>query len=769
MTVHRRARRFGSVSWPHCVAWLIAALLLAGLAYGLRELWYQLGGRRAENAVAGVEVPTTPAPAATENGNRHALLVGCTAYEHLDPRYHLEGPANDVKLLADLLNSKFDFQPAVVHSLIDTGNPDTLPTKANIVREIESLVDQAQPGDEVFILLSGHGSQQLDDDHDPNVDLEPDGYDEIFLPRDIGRWNDTTDSVERAITDDEIRGWLVGLVARGAFVFLVADTCCSGTLARGDEEELRDDYLVRSHLVDPLRLGVPRRPAGDGSIEIVNAQAEEANWLDAARTTGGRGGIVALYAAQAHQKAKEERPKEGAPPHGRLSWAMFEVLQQCERPITYRELSQRILWKYTQRGWIHESTPAVEGTNLDRAVLGAEEWPGRSQFRLVNSASPSGDEYALTAGFLHGVTPDTVFAVYPPPGSADDRQALGHVRVTEALPLTSQVEPIEYAGSAVAAGFPAQARCVPVYHEPGELTLAIAVASEGFSDSDTEAQRTAKVTVTQALQRLTGEPRAMARLVEDAALADWFAIVTPSGLHLQRQGSRYSLDDVNGPRAGEVMGVFELGPDLVDALRDPLGRVARACALVALAEQAATSTNPAIDFELEVSRDSEPLLEGDPVRNNDRLQLVVRNTGLEAISLAVFFVDNAYQVQPFFPRIKEDFLVANNRIGLGKTLYRPIQLRIHDQTIGLEHLLVVAVSSDKELDVNELMELRQAGLVQGQLRSADARPFVSGLARLIEATTSGGTRGQRSAAAAIGGYAIRRISWNVVPTNGPRP
>ena len=89
-----------------------------------------------------------------------------------------------------------------------------------------------------MIFLSGHGSQQPDQ---PPLD-EDDGLDETFLPADIGDWDGTKMTVANAIIDDELRTWLDAICRKGARVWLIADTCCSGTLIRGRGHAIRAGY-----------------------------------------------------------------------------------------------------------------------------------------------------------------------------------------------------------------------------------------------------------------------------------------------------------------------------------------------------------------------------------------------------------------------------------------------------------------------------------------------------------------------------------------------
>src|SRR5687767_13637680 len=96
-------------------------------------------------------------PAATPR--RHALLVACTTYDHLDERNHLKGSANDVVLFRRLLIEQFKFDSASIVTLAEGPGTAGRPTKANIQRAFAALADKTKvkPGDQVVILMGGHG------------------------------------------------------------------------------------------------------------------------------------------------------------------------------------------------------------------------------------------------------------------------------------------------------------------------------------------------------------------------------------------------------------------------------------------------------------------------------------------------------------------------------------------------------------------------------------------------------------------------------------
>ena len=188
-------------------------------------------------------------PAWAEN---HALLIGASTYPNLKEEFWLKGPANDVALVQTYLTTAapVPFAPENVVVLADGVAGTSAPTLNAIRTAFADLAGKAQAGDFVYLHFSGHGSQAPA--KDPSTEL--DGLDELFLPVDIGPWNDTVGEVENALVDDEIGQMIDAIRAKGAHVWAVFDSCHSGTATRaapfGEEE-------VRVRQLPPDALGLP--------------------------------------------------------------------------------------------------------------------------------------------------------------------------------------------------------------------------------------------------------------------------------------------------------------------------------------------------------------------------------------------------------------------------------------------------------------------------------------------------------------------------------
>jgi hypothetical protein len=94
---------------------------------------------------------------------RRALLIGVTEFRQPKLKARsLRGPANDVELFRDVLERAPLSIPAANIRMLKGGDADPRrrPTFANIEREFTELANVSRKGDQIVILMAGHGSQQ---------------------------------------------------------------------------------------------------------------------------------------------------------------------------------------------------------------------------------------------------------------------------------------------------------------------------------------------------------------------------------------------------------------------------------------------------------------------------------------------------------------------------------------------------------------------------------------------------------------------------------
>jgi hypothetical protein len=352
----------------------------------------------------------------------YALLIGASTYQSLDPKYWLKGPANDVVLVRDYLlsNPAMAFPEANITVLADAVPGAAPPTLAAIRAAFAELAQKAQPGDFVYLHFSGHGTQA------PAADpaAEFDGLDELFLPVDIGPWEDTTGHVENGLVDDEIGAMIDAIRARGADVWAVFDSCHSGTVTRsvpsGDE-----DLALRQLPAEALGIPEAAIEAAEATSRALPDPRDRPEAPVVAASAAGMGGFVGFFAAQTNETTPEKnmpKGKAGRKPQGVFTYTLFETLAEFPG-ITYRQLGQEVLRRYAVKN-LTRTTPMFEG-DLDAVVFGGTatgrvaQWPA-----VVKDGAVT-----LAAGRLHGLSEGTRLAVMASPAEPTEA-ALGFATVT---------------------------------------------------------------------------------------------------------------------------------------------------------------------------------------------------------------------------------------------------------------------------------------------------------------------------------------------------
>lgn len=158
-------------------------------------------------------------PEGHRQSRRRAVIAGCEYIEQ-DKKVRLRGCMNDVALVYDLLTNELGFDSKNIVILTDEITclekfpklTHRYPTKTNILKWLNWLVDGAQAGDSLWFSFSGHGIQLPDNDDD-----EFDGFDEALLSSDM-----------EPVIDDEIFSILKKLPP-GARLTGLIDACNSGT------------------------------------------------------------------------------------------------------------------------------------------------------------------------------------------------------------------------------------------------------------------------------------------------------------------------------------------------------------------------------------------------------------------------------------------------------------------------------------------------------------------------------------------------------------
>ena len=702
-------------------------------------------------------------------GQKYALLVGCTDYprlreqlsqEEYEQETLLRGPANDVEIIHSLLSEQFDFPADSIRRLVgwDPGDASRRPTRANIEKAFSELAEEAQPGDEVVIFMSGHGSYQP---APPGSD-ELDDRDEVFLPADAGYvvGNENT-PFTNAIIDDEVSLWVQRIVDKGAFVWITFDSCHSGTMVRsGAARRRRYRYLAPR---------LSKRAEAAGPRTAATRSSRLTRELSPGLITTGKKGLVAFYATLPYQTAPEEplpltAASSEARVHGVLSYTLTQILRRARSPLTYRELLEELVAAY-RAGSPTWPTPFAEG-DLDREVLGIRDWPSRSLLQLETGREP----WEVTGGALMGLTSESVLAVHPRPGSENPARLLGHVRVRGVSPTSATVEPVAYGGLQRVARLPDQARCRLVYQDLGDLRMKLLVQTSRLEEESNPAPEVEWLThpaaklpgdVAPRLEQLKAVAGQFFRLVDDLEAAEWIV----------RLGSEQRTWLLPAAAASELEpGRLQLGPyqsSQAGWAEEParwLRRIYRWQNLTRLAGsppaiyQDLKSTGLQVEFlkcRNSRGRQCSPAAAGEHLEVGQQVAVRLKNGGRTDLDVTLLFLDSRFGILPIFPRNG-----VSNRVGFDdpEPVFLPLG-PLSDNSLGREYILVLALPGLPDRPPVSFAWLAQTTLPRSRAVSAG-----SPLHRLLSqaAFAEGGTRGAVSTGSGQT-PALRLISWQTVP------
>ena len=738
-----------------------AVAILAGLSlgFGAARYWRAEESLQAEGlakvVVGGLaQVPAERARATKPESalpghpeTRRALLIGVTKYDNLPRDRHLSGPSHDAHLMARLLVERYQFPAEGIVTLTeDEGKPAHRPTRANIEREFRRLADQAREGDQVVVLLAGHGSQQPESDPPDAVNPEPDGLDEIFLPADVGAWQGTRERLPSAIVDDDMGTWLRAITAKRAYVWAIFDCCHSGTMTRGTEvfRELPPETLVpREELVRARQRAAQRQETTRGESSREQASFAPADASDY---------LVSVYACRPTEVTPESlQPPESphATYHGLLTYSLVQVLTESaesKTPPSYRDLVRRLQIQYAARPQ-GSPTPLVEGKGQDRIVLGTEDVT-KSPLLLTRDQ----DVYKLNAGDLYGLTPASILAVDSSSATGPDGKPklLGHVQVVATRPFESTVEPCAYEGSALVNDLQSFSTCRVVLIDCALQRFKVAIVTpQGVDAARTQVQR--------AVQPLGDPKTGLVELVADPAAAHWV---------LRVEQGKLEMVEACGNRTPFALPAPD-SPTLSKALRQNIEKIYRARNLVAVSSRFESERNrgtSAVDVELQVLRHKTQSDKGEGLpapacgwvfQPGDLISFGVHNnTKTMHLDVTLLVIGSDFEIQPFYPQPGE----LGQVLEPGQTLMTPAPWGeiSNDPPFGPENLVVIAVPATNP--PADFTALAQGGLPLA--RAADARGILrSPLGQLLEsAMFRNGTRGpmKRSVAREHG---MRILNW----------
>lgn len=349
------------------------------------------------------------------HATRRALIIACSEFPLAPSVAPLPGAANDAIRFRQLLTSeKYAFDE--VESLVGwQADSDLNPTAENIAAAFERLIAATQSGDQVFILMSGHGLQvkpiAKTSDTLGAVE-EPDGMDEAFVAADYG-------PKLKVIRDDQIGEWLSQLKARQAHTWIVFDCCHSGSLTRGDDDENQKRILtIDAEASRETRVANPKSAPDTGFLDLSTNRIED-------KPTNSAGSLVALFAAQNYETTPEVTRPPGAEKvpanrRGLLSFHLEYLLHNASGQTTYRDLENALAARYAAERGMGGPNPYFEGDS-DRRLFGLATIDSPVTMRLSKRQA----QWILHGGVMDGVVIGAILDV------SREGQVIGEIEATE--------------------------------------------------------------------------------------------------------------------------------------------------------------------------------------------------------------------------------------------------------------------------------------------------------------------------------------------------
>lgn len=285
----------------------------------------------------------------------HALLIGVGDY----PAQPLEGPRYDVSALRSVLMDKWNFADSEVQVLLDEEA-----TRNRILTSIDALYARTEPGDNVFIYFSGHGTSAQD--YEVRAPLPTTSG--AFIPHDIAGVSSRQELVEKLVVGrDDLKPRFEQFDANGRHLFVAVDACYSGNTVRGAfrKEQLPTRHLSLNQLV-PRGFGADLETAGSSAWED---QSEE-------EVVYPYSNVFYLGASGEHEKAQDipermigEFNTFDNNPHGAFTDSLLRFMNAPETAdvnkdgkVSYAELRQSLQSLMQRRGFNHtpQGLPAID-------------------------------------------------------------------------------------------------------------------------------------------------------------------------------------------------------------------------------------------------------------------------------------------------------------------------------------------------------------------------------------------------------------------------
>ncbi|KAI9434971.1 caspase domain-containing protein [Lactarius indigo] len=156
-----------------------------------------------------------------------AVLVGINYSRHRNPRFRPGSGVHDANEIAHFLHRHLGFKGNNIRVLTDN-QPESPPTKENILAAMRWLVEGAQPEDSLFFYFSGHATRLKNTNKDKD---EQDGFDECICAVDYMGNAQSSLTTPGVIVLDDMYDIMVEPLPLGCRLTAILDCYHSGSLS----------------------------------------------------------------------------------------------------------------------------------------------------------------------------------------------------------------------------------------------------------------------------------------------------------------------------------------------------------------------------------------------------------------------------------------------------------------------------------------------------------------------------------------------------------
>jgi len=322
------------------------------------------------------------------NAKKHALIIAIGKYPEQSGWSKISS-SNDIPFVKKSLERQ-GFKSNDIQVI-----ENNKATKVSIVNALENLIKDSsvKSGDVIFIHVSSHGVQILDDNGD-----ESDNLDEAIVPFDA-----VYDSIEfenvkgNYLRDDEFGNMInrlrLKLGSKGD-VIVTMDNCHSGSGTRG--------VGIKRGGKEPLI------PVGYGLKQTTLSQkitfSDNVNLVNEKKQLAG----YIVIAASKDDQVDVEINDDNGNSVGPLSYAISKAFEQLDKSSTYRTLFSKIEVIMNEK--VPGQQPQIDGTGIDRSLF-AGDYIYQKPYLEITEAKDS--ILTLKGGIFAGLDEGALLDIYP--------------------------------------------------------------------------------------------------------------------------------------------------------------------------------------------------------------------------------------------------------------------------------------------------------------------------------------------------------------------